>query len=122
MTATSDEHLLRLALGRDLCVRGVVDPFCPDEHVITESTDRRLLWHIEGFLAVSGTNDAQRDLGVSLRRYLAVTCEHHWHDWQGDDLYPAHRQCLWCNVVEDPDQSRSSSLPASVVGLVGGET
>jgi hypothetical protein len=84
--------------------RGVVDPLCPDEHVLTESTDRRLLWHLE--LQLAGANTERlRDTGSALRRYLHTTCQHHWHDYltccdpPNDGCVPAHRQCLWCHDV-----------------------
>jgi hypothetical protein len=79
--------------------RGVCDPLCPQEHAIETTTDHRLLWHLESVLAVSGTTDYLRDVGRDLHRYLNETCQHHWHEYAGDDDIPAHRQCLWCNDV-----------------------
>jgi hypothetical protein len=82
--------------------RGVLDPLCPDEHIITESLDRRVLWHLENALAVSATTDYLREKASNLRRYLNQTCEHHWHDnQQYDENDPPLRQCLWCNDVEE---------------------
>lgn len=85
--------------------RGVLDPLCPDEHIITETTDRRILWNLEMVLSgLAGT--AARDAVRNLRIYLHQTCAHHWHDYEGDLLppeaggIPAHRQCLWCHDVE----------------------
>jgi hypothetical protein len=89
--------------------RGVTDPLCPDEHVITTSTDRRLLWHLE--MVLSGlAGDRARETGHTLRRYLYDTCDHHWHDYvtccepRNEGCIPPHRQCLWCNDVEWQDQ------------------
>ena len=79
--------------------RGVTDPLCPSQHVIETSTDRRLLWHLEGFLAVSGTTEFHRDMGLRLSRYLHETCDHHWHERLGYMDEPL-RQCLWCNKAE----------------------
>lgn len=72
----------------------------PDGEDIPTPFDRRWLWRIEAFLAVSGTNDNQRQLGRDLRQYLNQTCQHVWRVWAGDDVIAAHRQCLWCNDVE----------------------
>lgn len=81
--------------------RGVLDPLCADEHVITESLDRRVLWHLENVLAVSATTDYLREKASNLQRYLNGTCEHHWHDnQQYEEGDPPLRQCLWCNDVE----------------------
>lgn len=86
--------------------RAVTDPFCAHDHVVETPTDRRLLWHIEGFLAVRATTPEQRDLTRRLRSYLNASCEHHWHesltccDPTNASCVPAHRQCLWCHDVE----------------------
>lgn len=81
--------------------RGVMDPLCPSGHVISESMDRRVLWHLENQLAVSATTDYLRDARRNLSRYLHTTCQHHWHEDVGyEDQHP-QRQCLWCNSVED---------------------
>ena len=80
--------------------RGVADPYCPSGHLIETPIDHRLLWHIEGELAVSGTTDAHRDLAERLREYLTATCRHHWHDCTLEPDVDALRQCLWCNAVE----------------------
>lgn len=80
--------------------RGVSDPLCPDEHVIDTTTDHRLLWHIEGVLAVNARWDSPLgELQRDLRRYLNTSCQHHWHDYEAGGDIPAHRQCLWCNDV-----------------------
>lgn len=103
----------------DVFPRGVRDPLCPDEHVIADSTDRRLLWHLEGELAIGGTTEQQRDLGRALSQYLHATCEHHWHEHLAccetpDECPPPHRQCLWCNYVQwhagDPASPWSDEL------------
>lgn len=90
--------------------RGVLDPYGPSGEPIFTSTDRRLLWHIEGWLSVSAPSGGG-DLRLALYRYLCETCEHHWRDYGASedrhpdtgevmDRIPAHRQCLWCSKVE----------------------
>lgn len=79
--------------------RGVMDPFCPREHVIETTTDHRILWHLEAELALSG-DPRMRAAGVNLRRYLNVACQHHWHDHDPEPDVSAHRQCMWCHRVE----------------------
>lgn len=85
--------------------RGVADPFCPDGHVLTETSDRRLLWHLEMQLRGSGSPHL-REQGSALRRYLNATCQHHWHEYRSCCIPPdegcvaPHRQCLWCHDVE----------------------
>ena len=96
---------------REAFPRGVLDPFGPDGEPIFTSTDRRLLWHMENFLAVHATTEALHDLRLQLYRYLCETCEHHWREYEVsewrhpdtgvvEDAIPAHRQCLWCSRVE----------------------
>lgn len=80
--------------------RGVLDPLCPSEHVITEPIDRRILWHLENMLAVSATTDYLRDQQWNLKRYLVQTCQHHWHAYEADEHISAFRQCLWCNDTQ----------------------
>lgn len=79
---------------------------CSNGEFDATSQDRRWLWRLEAFLAVSGTTDAQRELGRDLAYYLHQTCPHHWHFYGNtgpDDWYPTHVQCLYCNlVVADP--------------------
>ena len=62
--------------------------------------DRRILWNLEGFLAVSGTIREHRQKQENLLAYLRSTCAHHWHEYEADPPIKAHRQCLWCNEVE----------------------
>jgi len=62
--------------------------------------DRRWLWRLESFLAVSGTNRDQHQMGSDLRQYLNESCAHHWHNYAADDDIEAHRQCLYCHDVE----------------------
>mgnify|MGYP000303564488 CR=1 FL=1 len=81
--------------------RGVMDPLCPSEHVISDSMDRRVLWHLENQLAVSATTDYLKDVQRNLRIYLNQTCRHHWHEDVGYEDMPSLRQCLWCNDVEE---------------------
>lgn len=80
--------------------RGVMDPLCPDEHVIEESMDRRVLWHLENHLAVSATTDYLKAAQRNLTTYLHDTCTHHWHEDVADPEHPPLRQCLWCNEVQ----------------------
>lgn len=79
--------------------RGVMDPFCPREHVIDTTMDHRILWYLEGQLALSG-DPRMRAEATNLRRYLNVACQHHWHDFDAEPDISAHRQCLWCSDVE----------------------
>lgn len=72
----------------------------PYDEPLATPMDRRWLWRIEMFLAVHGTNPSQHQMGRDLRQYLNETCEHAWRSYDGDDVIPAHRQCLWCNDVE----------------------
>lgn len=87
--------------------RGVMDHWCPTGHAIAGDAlrDRRLLWHLEMELVVSGTTETHRSLARRLSAYLSQTCEHHWHDYSGYMDIPAVWQCLWCNhvVTEKPD-------------------
>lgn len=92
------------ATWRDRWPRGVLDPYCPDGHLIDTPTDRRLLWHLEGWLMVRATTDEQRQMASDIQQYLNETCVHHWHGYAPDPNnehdVPAHKQCLWCNDVE----------------------
>ena len=73
----------------------VADSFTgPNGEPCFTPTDRRWLWRIEAFLAVSGTNDVQRQMGHDLQVYLRETCEHHWIAYEVE-------QCLWCNELKD---------------------
>lgn len=94
---------------RDHFPRSVLDPFCPSGHVVAESIERRMLWHLEGVLAVSATNDTLRLIARNLRDFLDETCQHHWHEYAPDPAnendVEAHRQCMWCNRVEWLDDS-----------------
>lgn len=89
---------------QDRMPRSVLDLYCAADHIVTTPTDRRMLWHIEAALAVTATNEMQRQLGRDLRQYLHATCEHHWHEYEPDPENPndiaAHRQCVWCSDVE----------------------
>lgn len=89
-----------MSAWQDRMPRSVLDLYCAADHVVTTPTDRRMLWHIEGVLAVAAGNDRLRQLAQDLRRYLNSTCEHHWHEYEAEPDIPAHRQCLWCSDVE----------------------
>jgi hypothetical protein len=100
--------------------RGVSDPFCPDGHIITTTTDHRLLWHIR--MALSGMGgDRARELQRDLSSYLNATCDHHWHGWAGDDCIAAHVQCLWCNDVvwaEGPGPDAIAAAASKLAGIL----
>lgn len=77
--------------------RSVLDPIGPHGAPIIASTDRRMLWHLEATLAVTGgASDILRQAAADLRAYLNETCRHEWLTYDGDEVMPAHRQCLWC--------------------------
>jgi hypothetical protein len=85
---------------RERAGRIVLDPLDAHGAPVATPTDRRWLWRIENELAVSATNDAQRQLAIDLRYYLSETCGHHLRHYGGDGEVPEHDQCLWCNQVE----------------------
>jgi hypothetical protein len=86
---------------RECFPRGVQDPLGPRGELIETPTDRRLLWHIADALSVMATSDHIRELQNALTAYLHETCRHHWgRDLPGDEVFPPHRQCLWCSYVE----------------------
>jgi hypothetical protein len=85
---------------RERAGRIVLDPNDAHGAPVATPADRRWLWKIEGILAVTATNDTQRQLGADLRYYLAETCEHHMRHYDGDEAYPEHDQCLWCSEVQ----------------------
>lgn len=72
----------------------------PDGEPIETPFDRRWLWRLESFLAVSGTTDAHRAMCRDLHEYLVETCEHVWRHSPAEDDLPERQQCLWCNDVE----------------------
>ncbi|GAB2677585.1 hypothetical protein [Thalassiella azotivora] len=77
-----------------------------DDEEREPSADRRELWHLESFLAVSGTTDTHRARGRQLRRYLDQTCEHYWRDVSGFAGAPkGTRQCSWCSTVRTPEET-----------------
>lgn len=80
--------------------RSLIDPLDSRGQPVATPTDRRWLWRLEGFLAVNGTNDLQRQMGSDLRAYLNETCEHHWIHLPADDCCEAARQCTWCHWTE----------------------
>lgn len=92
--------------------RGVLDPHCPHGEPVATPTDRRMLWHLEGLIAVAATSDMLRQAATDLRAYLDETCEHHWHDYEGDDVIPAHRQCLWCDTAQPLERAHDPALAA----------
>jgi hypothetical protein len=86
---------------RDRAPAMLVSPDGPDGKACSTSMDRRWLWRLEGFLAINGTSDFQRQMGSDLRQYLNETCEHHWGDWFIWERPPRLRQCMWCCDVEE---------------------
>ena len=81
---------------RDKAPRSIVDPLDSQGKPISTPTDRRWLWRLEMFLAVSSCNETQRQMADDLRGYLHETCEHHWLELAADDCCPEMRQCIWC--------------------------
>jgi hypothetical protein len=77
--------------------RSVLDPWDSQGQPVFTPADRRMLWHVEGVLAVAATTDYLRDLVRDLAAYLRETCEHHWIDLPADDCCPAMRMCTWCH-------------------------
>jgi hypothetical protein len=70
-------------------------------NAIATPQDHRWLWHLEGELSLRAPLGSPLDfLRRRLRSYLNETCQHHWTDSEGDEVIPAHRQCLWCCDVE----------------------
>lgn len=78
----------------------VLDPNDPNGKPIETPIDRRWLHRIEQQLSVSATTPELRQLAADLYAYLGETCEHHWLHSEGDDMFGALDQCLWCSVVE----------------------
>lgn len=92
---------------RDNAGRVLLDPNDAHGVPLTTPLDRRWLWKLEGFLAVSATTADQRAMQTDLRDYLRETCEHHWTDYPNegpDDPIASHRSCLWCSDIEWTDQ------------------
>lgn len=89
--------------GRVLRPRMVFDPEDPGGDVIETPMDHRMLWWLEGQLALAPSS--MQDTYRALRAYLRDNCQHHWRDYsekccdEPDCPYPPHRQCLWCNDV-----------------------
>lgn len=87
--------------------RQVFDPNGPGGEPIETPTDHRMLWHIHDRMATMAQHDRLRELYTFLGEYLRENCQHHWRDYPTcceppkPDCYPPHRQCLWCNNVED---------------------
>ncbi|OMB96482.1 hypothetical protein A5733_11460 [Mycobacterium sp. NS-7484] len=88
--------------------RGVFGSTGPGGEPITTTTDHRMLWHVRDELL--GAPPYLRGVFELLNDYLAANCQHHWRDYptcctpRKDDCFPPHRQCLWCNSVEElPD-------------------
>lgn len=84
---------------RERAGRIVLDPEDPRGSPLETPADRRWLHRVEGLLAVAATNDTLKQLGADLYAYLAETCDHHYLPYDGDELFPPHKQCMWCNEV-----------------------
>lgn len=79
--------------------RIILDPNDAHGEPVTTPADRRWLWKLESVLAVAATNDTLRQLAADLYAYLHETCEHHMHHFGGDETFPEHDQCMWCDEV-----------------------
>lgn len=109
MRDLSDYYANRVVVNADeidkVLPRGVVDPRCSRGARITETTtDHRLLWHLENWMAVCAPQGGG-DMRTTLRRYLNETCQHHWHYSPAEEGFtPQLWQCLWCYDVLLPDE------------------
>lgn len=101
---TLDESQMR-APWRDRAPAMLRSTAGPDGEPCATPLDRRWLWRLEMFLSISGTTDVHRAMSRDLREYLNETCEHHWQHWTGDEMYPQHWQCLWCNDMTQEQPS-----------------
>jgi hypothetical protein len=88
---------------RDRAGRSVLDPNDPRGNPIQTPTDRRWLWRLAREIDTS-RNEQMWQLVRDLNSYLTKTCVHHWMSYSGDEYMPAHRQCLWCDLLADPDE------------------
>jgi hypothetical protein len=70
---------------------------------IVTSTDHRMLWHMRDYMLGATLTPYLQDLYRFLCDYLNATCQHHWREYwpTAEDYLPPHRQCLWCNGIED---------------------
>jgi hypothetical protein len=86
---------------RDRAPRSITDPCDSQGRPVFTSTDRRWLWHLESWLAVTAPQDSQlAQVRRDLAEYLQETCEHHWIHLPADGCCPAMRQCTWCHETE----------------------
>lgn len=85
---------------RDRAPRSLTDPNDSRGEPCPTLPDRRWLWRLEGFLAVSATNGTQRQMGRDLHEYLNETCEHHFVGYTPDPGEAPIRQCIWCHWTE----------------------
>lgn len=90
--------------------RGVVDPHGPNGEPVPTPTDHRLLWALEGQLAVRANNEGLHELAAALRSYLNENCQH-WYRESAccgpptPTCTPPHRQCMWCKDVQWLDEA-----------------
>lgn len=103
---------------RERAGRIVLDPLDAHGAPVATPVDRRWLWRIEGLLAVSATNETQRQLAADLYAYLAETCEHHLRHYDGDEAIPEHDQCLWCNEVTFAGDA-ANKVAREILGMEG---
>jgi hypothetical protein len=103
---------------RERAGRVVLDPLDAHGVPVPTPTDRRWLWRIENTLAVSATNDTQRQLATDLRYYLSETCEHHLRHYDGDEEIPPHTRCLWCSEVEFTGDA-ANKVARLILGMEG---
>jgi hypothetical protein len=81
--------------------RVVLAPLDPRGNPIRTPADRRWLWLLSREIGTSGDEETWR-LIRDLNSYLSETCVHHWLPYDADEYMPAHRQCLWCNLITGP--------------------
>ena len=85
-----------------LLPRGIFDQYGPGGEKIDTPTDHRMLWHVRDHLLGATMSPYLREVFDFLNDYLAATCQHHWLSRDADPGYcDAHRQCLWCNQIEE---------------------
>jgi hypothetical protein len=85
----------------DRAWRAILAPLDPHGNPIETPADRRWLWLLAREIDTSGDEETWR-LVRDLNSYLSGTCVHHWLSYGADEYMPAHRQCLWCNLITSP--------------------
>lgn len=82
---------------------GVFNANGPNGEPVPTPTDHRMLWWVRDGLLGAASTLYLRNLFGLLNDYLGANCQHYWQYYAGDDVYPAHRQCVWCHGVEEPN-------------------